>query len=420
MSVIKLPPFTYMHVLDKNTNVTTLFVGPQRFTCFENHQVIGKGVENMIMIPPKHYCIIENPIQRDKNSQPIFDSHGQVLLKHGEKLICFASENNEPFPLYPGEILATKIQPLRTVLAGQALKIEAINDFWVKDPSDNSENSVQPIFRRTGDQWLFEGPGLYIPSLNEEIIETLSEYILKEGQALKLTATRDCVDRKYKKERPTGSQWLMKEKGAYIPGPYEKVEGIQNAIELTEKKALRLRCIQDHVDIFEKPREKGDEWLVTYDDCKNYLLDVNQELVSRVDLICLTSRQSIVIENPVDENGRSQIGKKIIVRGPRNFFCKPPYEVAGPIHEVVVLEDHNALELNATESFYDEAAKKARHPGEHWLVKGPGEYWPVLEAKVVRRRVAILPTPLGAIYEPGYALLAILVLAIAIYLYLWK
>ena len=164
---------------------------------------------------------------------------------------------------------------------------------------------------------------------------------------------------------------------------------------------MRLRALQDHVDVFNKNREKGDEWLITYDDCKSYLLDVNQELVAKVDLICLTSRQSIVLENPVDENGRSQIGKKILVRGPKNFFCIPPYETVGQIYEVIVLEDLRALELQATEGFYDEASKKQRYAGETWLVKGPGEYWPVLEAKVVRRRMAIMPTPLGAIYEPG-------------------
>jgi len=62
-SVIRIKPLFYVHVLDNNTNVTRVEVGPQTFTRQE-HEKIVEGPSNAIMIPPRHYAIIQNPVQR--------------------------------------------------------------------------------------------------------------------------------------------------------------------------------------------------------------------------------------------------------------------------------------------------------------------------------------------------------------------
>ena len=36
------------------------------------------GPEKMIVVPPRHYCVVENPAIKDKDSKPVFDTHGQV------------------------------------------------------------------------------------------------------------------------------------------------------------------------------------------------------------------------------------------------------------------------------------------------------------------------------------------------------
>lgn len=36
------------------------------------------GPEKMIVVPPRHYCVVENPVMRDKDEKPVFDTHGQV------------------------------------------------------------------------------------------------------------------------------------------------------------------------------------------------------------------------------------------------------------------------------------------------------------------------------------------------------
>ena len=56
----------------------------------------------MITVPPRHYCIIENPVLRDKEQKVVFDESGQANLLHADQEIRLAQD---PFPLYPGEIL---------------------------------------------------------------------------------------------------------------------------------------------------------------------------------------------------------------------------------------------------------------------------------------------------------------------------
>ena len=54
-SIYRIPPYYYIHVLDQNSNVTKL-------------------------VPPRHYCIVENPAMVGKDGKVVLDGHGQVWL----------------------------------------------------------------------------------------------------------------------------------------------------------------------------------------------------------------------------------------------------------------------------------------------------------------------------------------------------
>jgi len=100
----------------------------------------------MIIIPPRHYCIIENPVLKDKDGEVILDVSGQARLSHADLDIRLAQD---PFPLWPGEVLSQPIKPLTVAVANSALRLMAILDF--EDESGEK--------RTAGDEWLFEGPG---------------------------------------------------------------------------------------------------------------------------------------------------------------------------------------------------------------------------------------------------------------------
>ena len=80
-SIYRIPPYYYIHVLDQNSNVTKLEVGPQTFIRQDNEKVI-LGPEKMIVVPPRHYCIVENPAMIGKDGKVLMDGHGQVCNKH--------------------------------------------------------------------------------------------------------------------------------------------------------------------------------------------------------------------------------------------------------------------------------------------------------------------------------------------------
>lgn len=96
--LIKVPPFHYLHVQDRNTNITRIVKGPTRFTCLDDLRVVC-GPQKMVVIPPTHYCIVSNPTQRDEQGNVLLDEHGQAKLRHGESEVRL---EQDPFPLYPG------------------------------------------------------------------------------------------------------------------------------------------------------------------------------------------------------------------------------------------------------------------------------------------------------------------------------
>ena len=70
----------------------------------------------------------------------------QVRLRHADQEIRLAQE---PFPLYPGEVLKQVVTQLKVVPANTALRLRAVLEFHENDETK----------RVAGDEWLFEGPG---------------------------------------------------------------------------------------------------------------------------------------------------------------------------------------------------------------------------------------------------------------------
>ena len=70
----------------------------------------------------------------------------QIKLRHADQEIRLAQD---PFPLYPGEILKQVVTQLKVVPANTALRLRAVLDFV-------EEGGTRRI---AGDEWLFEGPG---------------------------------------------------------------------------------------------------------------------------------------------------------------------------------------------------------------------------------------------------------------------
>ena len=78
-AVIRIPPHEYIHVLDTNSNVTAVLTGPKTYTR-QDHERVTKGPESMVCVPPRHYCVIQDPVARDDDGNIVKDQYGMVRL----------------------------------------------------------------------------------------------------------------------------------------------------------------------------------------------------------------------------------------------------------------------------------------------------------------------------------------------------
>jgi len=367
--IIRLKPFQYIHVLDNNTNVTSVITGPETLT-IQDHQSVVLQPTSMIIIPPRHYCIISNPVERDKKGHIITDKAGQVKLRHGDEEI---RESGVPFPLYPGEQLFGKVSPLQVVAPLTALKLKALRDFGDKT---------------AGDEWLFTGPGTYKPQIEVAIVEVVKATIIKANEALKLRAKKEFVGADTKSRR-TGEEWLVRTSGSYIPDVNEEIVGTIEAIVLTERKALHLQATRTFTDFYNIDRKAGEEWLITKNQSEKHIPDVFEKVVGEVNLTTLDSRQYCVVVDPIDPaTGKPQLGMRILRKGVDSFFLSPGEKLENGIQKVFVLGSDEALLLRAREKFIDDLKKENRNPGDRWMINGPCDYVPPVTVEVVETRRA--------------------------------
>ncbi len=435
--IIRLKPQQYIHVLDNNTGVTRLEIGPQTITLGDAERLVLQP-RRTIVVPPRHYCIVTNPVLRDNDGQLVADDYGQIRLKYGDREIRFAQD---PFPLYPGEILEEDVTQLQVVKTNQALRLKAIRDFT---ETVTIAGESQTVTRTTGDEWLFEGPGTYTPRVEVEVIDTVTARIIKPNQALRLLARQNCIDRQGERRR-AGEEWLVREEGAYLPGVDEEIVGTFNAYVLTELQALHLKAKRTFTDIFGQQRKAGDEWLVTFADAEIHIPDVYEEVVGEVKITTLSDREWCIVINPIDADGKPQWGRKEVRQGRTSFFLhpgeylEPEFSFGEPesgtkevrqgktsffverpqleeayssflegsddldldlgedqifetgIRKVYVLGEQEALLLKAEETFTEGIGANliTRQPGDLWMIAGPRDYIPPVEVEVLTKRQAI-------------------------------
>jgi major vault protein len=325
----------------------------------------------MIVIPPRHYALISNPCVRAATGEPSLDEFGNIKLRHGDEEIRLPSDKifSEPFPLLPGEKLVGKVNPLQVVPPDTALRLRCLRDF-----------EEGGIIYQAGDEWLFKGPNTYIPKVEVLVVELVKATVIKPNSALKLRARRACKD-KYGNNRRVGEEWLVREVGAYLPGVDEEIVETVKAIILTDKSALHLRALRTFTDVYAKERKAGEEWLITSGNSDIHIPDVYEQVVTEVFKKTLTNRQyCVVLDYLLD--GKPQLGKKELRKGPLTFFLNPGESLESGIQDVHVLSEEEALLLRAKEAYNEENRK----PGDRWMIYGPRDYVPPVEVEIVEKR----------------------------------
>ena len=227
------------------------------------------------------------------------------------------------------------------------------------------------IERIAGEEYLFEGPGTYIPRKEVEVVGPVRAHIIRPNEALRLRAVRETKDRDGN-IRVAGEEWMIRKAGAYLPGAYEEIVKTEKATILTEKMAIEVRALKSFKDQLGKNRKNGEEYIITHDDMESHIPDVYEEvkgssfkfnfkkitlkcflLLGPVHITTLTSRQYCIILNPVGLDGKNQLGVAKLVKGEKSFFLQPGEELENGIQDVYVLGDDEGLVLRALEKYSD-------------------------------------------------------------------
>lgn len=353
----------------------------------EGEEILFDEPQDFIILKPYSYAVIGDPVIM-VNGEPVKDKHGAFKVRNGEQEIRIDKDYPEPFPLYPGEILR-KIDNLTVVPRDYALKVRANRTF--KD-----EEGVK---HEAGDEWFIKGPTIYVPKIEEDKIQLIQPIIIEKNKAIKLRAKFDCVDC-YGKSRAAGEEWLVREQGSYLLNINEILVEVVSAIILTERKAVHLMATRTFLDVYGIERKAGEEWIVTKDMGSTHICDVYEKIINEVDINILNANEYCYLINPL-ENGINQMGKKILIKGPRAFFLNPGEILDGGVKSNYILADDEALLLKAIENYKDDEVGE-KLPGDVWMVKGPRNYIPPVEVNVAERRKAIPLDTVEGIYVRNY------------------
>ena len=183
---------------------------------------------------------------RDGEGKLVFDRHGQIKVNIGDSEIRVHEHYPEPFALYPGESLG-KMDSLPVVPRDCAIKLEAIRDFV--DEGD--------VKRVAGDEWLEEGPKLYIPKIEVKLVQHIKPTVITSNTALRVKAIRSCKDYKGT-PRQAGEEWLIRDIGFYIPHIDEEVAKLEEGKIINERTALFIQANQTFTDMYGIERKAGE------------------------------------------------------------------------------------------------------------------------------------------------------------------
>eukprot|EP00826_Nyctotherus_ovalis_P051824 TRINITY_DN649_c0_g1_i15.p1 TRINITY_DN649_c0_g1~~TRINITY_DN649_c0_g1_i15.p1 ORF type:complete len:633 (-),score=259.21 TRINITY_DN649_c0_g1_i15:188-2086(-) len=185
-----------------------------------------------------------------------------------------------------------------------------------------------------------------------------------------------------------------------LPGINEILVEVVSAVILTDYKAIHLTATRTFVDVYGKERKAGEEWLVTKEMASTHISDVYEKIVNEVNILVLSSNEHCYLLNPL-ENGINQMGKKILIKGPRAFFLNPGEQLDGSISANYILSDDEALLVKAVENYKDEEVG-VKLPGDFWMIKGPRNFIPPVEVVIIEKRSAIPLDSVEGIYVRNY------------------
>ncbi|KPA78127.1 major vault protein-like protein [Leptomonas pyrrhocoris] len=422
-SILKLMPQEYLHVEDTNTCDVLTLVGPITFTMYDHHRRLHQSPLQFIVVPPGHYIEVQNPLHRvqqqqqqrshsstssnagaegksNGNATPVYlllrsnatSPTGMETVKYsrwkspyGSSELRFAEDS--PFPLLPDEE-AGHILPMPLLSANEALVLEAKEALDTADPVTGAVRH-----REQQEQYLYRGPGLYRPRLDEEVVRRIEGEFVSSMQVCYLTARCDFTDDEGV-ARVAGERWRQQVEGIFFHHPAVEVE-VRELCVVADTEAVQFESTTAFYDAdLNLQREAMQPYVITRAQTKEgvYVPRSFERLVSRRRQIHLSPTQYCVVASPVGPDGAPR-PREAEVRVGKQRFTPQPGECVTRVLDALVVKEDEALLLTALQSYAEvdekSGAEMQREGGSRWLVPGPRQYVPPIYARVVERRHVI-------------------------------
>nr|CAJ2472349.1 unnamed protein product [Leishmania braziliensis] len=410
-SVVKLMPHEYLHVEDTNTCEVLTLVGPITYTLYDHHRKLHKTPQPCVVVPPRHFVKVKNPMHAvlasftDNADAPpahtlLRSSPGSITglatlrysrwkMPYGSSELRFSNES--PFPLLPDETIdEPSVMPLLT--ASEALTLEALAPHDVTDPVTGTT-----VRRAAQECFLFKGPGLYTPRLDERIVSKVTGVRVSPLQVCYVSAKYDFVDDDGV-PRVAGEQWVVQAHGIFFAHPAVTLE-IRDAYVLASTEALTFISYKAFYDEkLQVAREAQKPYLISYADTKDgmYLPRPHETFQGRRKQVHLSATQYCVVINPVGADGTARLQQAEVRVGKQSFMLQPGEFCTQPLTALVLREDEALLHIAL--QTYTEADGTVREGGSRWLVYGPRQYIPPVYARVVERRHIIMTNENCGVY----------------------
>lgn len=343
----------FMHVKERPTGNIRCEIGPKMVNIGPN-EMVQRPPQPLIEIPPDHFCVVRNPVRKNAFGNVLLGDKDKLKLRYGDKDVRLHSYGS--FALFPGEQLVEPVQRMQQVPEGQALQLRALRAFLDKSPY-----LPNPMWRVSGDTWLFMGPAQYLPHAEAEVVGLVTPIVIQPNTALELKATNDFIDNKSGKLRNKGDVWLVRQTGPFLAGLDEEAVQVKTGHDVTITEALHVRAETNLTDAFGIQRSTGDEWLVTTRNKIVYIPEINETVVGIVQPTHVTSMQFCVLEERVREDEKEFKHRKV-VQGDKKFFLQPNQRLVIKPSPKFVLNAGEALELKVMEPFMDEQIVQPRSP----------------------------------------------------------
>lgn len=240
---------------------------------------------------------------------------------------------------------------------------------------------------------LIKGPTTFYPRKEHQVVGLVKALIISTVSVIALKAQRNLTDDEGIPRR-AGEQWLYRKQGSYLPSnPYILYTGEVKGKLINDFVAIQLKAASDFKDIYGVSRKAGESWLVKKEIASIHFVDPYETFVKEVPITIVKDREFCIVNNPVEFGAEGQrvqkFGGRKRITGPASFFLEPFEELEdGHPMEIYVLKEDQALLLYAEHEFVD-GKGTTHYPGERWLVKGPGEYIPPIEVRILEVRSAI-------------------------------